>query len=274
MGMTEKAKRGAAANKGRPTGAQRVYETLRHSIIALEIAPGAALEEEQLCRYYKVSRTPVREALIRLASEDLVELQPNRGAKVASLQFVDVVDHYEAMDIFLPVTCHFAAVRRTAEDLAAITQRLKDLRQAIAEKDSEAMIHTNYDFHVAIAAACHNRSLAKAYSKMLVDTLRVAQHGIRGSEQKRDRSLAGRFRGTLRISEELLRAIADGDGKAAENLARELNTYARQQVIELLSANLSEEIDLPHVTSKGTEILERSSGVAWPLGGKRLNARL
>lgn len=109
---------------------------------------------------------------------------------------------------------------------------------------------------------------------MLVDTLRVAQHGIRGSEQKRDRSLAGRFRGTLRISEELLRAIADGDGKAAENLARELNTYARQQVIELLSANLSEEIDVPHVTSKGTEILERSSGVAWPLGGKRLNARL
>jgi DNA-binding GntR family transcriptional regulator len=193
---------------------------------------------------------------------------------VASLQFVDVVDHYEAMDIFLPVTCHFAAVRRTAEDLAAIMRRLKDLRHAIAEKDSEAMIHTNYDFHVAIAAACHNRSLAKAYSKMLVDTLRVAQHGIRGSEQKRDRSLAGRFRGTLRISEELLRAIADGDGKAAENLARELNTYARQQVIELLSANLSEEIDLPHVTSKGTEILERSSGVAWPLGGKRLNARL
>ena len=53
----------------------------------------------QLCKAYRVSRTPVREALIRLASEDLVELEPNRGAKVASVQFVDVVDHYEAMDI-------------------------------------------------------------------------------------------------------------------------------------------------------------------------------
>ncbi|HWJ19219.1 MAG TPA: GntR family transcriptional regulator, partial [Geobacterales bacterium] len=86
--MTGKAKRGAAAHQRSPTGAQRVYEALRYKIIALDVAPGAALEEEQLCRYYKVSRTPVREALIRLASEDLVELQPNRGAKVASLQFV------------------------------------------------------------------------------------------------------------------------------------------------------------------------------------------
>ena len=77
--MTGKAKGGAAVNKATPTGARRVYEALRHKIIALEVAPGAALEEEQLCRYYKVSRTPVREALIRLASEDLVELEPNRS---------------------------------------------------------------------------------------------------------------------------------------------------------------------------------------------------
>jgi DNA-binding GntR family transcriptional regulator len=260
--MTGKAKGGAAANKGRPTGARRVYEALRHKIIALDVAPGAALEEEQLCRYYKVSRTPVREALIRLASEDLVELEPNRGAKVASFQFIDVVDHYEAMDIFLPVICHFAAVRRTDEDLAEILRRLEPFRRAVARKDGEAMIHANYDLHGTIAMACHNRSLEKAYRKMLVDKLRVGQHGIRGSEQKRDRALAERFSGTLSISEKLVNAIADGDAKVAEAHARELNTYVRRQVIELLSASLVADIELPEVIGKDVGVRRQRLGVS------------
>jgi DNA-binding GntR family transcriptional regulator len=98
--------------------------------------------------------------------------------------------------------------------------------------------------------ACHNRSLEKAYRKMLVDKLRVGQHGIRGSEQKRDRALAERFSGTLSISEKLVNAIATGDAKVAEVLARELNTYVRRQVIELLSASLVADIELPEVMGK------------------------
>lgn len=239
------------------TGAQRVYEALRHAIIALDLAPGTALDEGPLCRHYKVSRTPVREALIRLASEDLVELQPNRGAKVVSLQFLDVVDHYEAMDIFLPVTCHFAAVRRTADDLTEMFGRLEKFRSAVARKDGKAMIQTNYDLHLAIAAACHNRSLEKAYRKMLVDKLRIGQHGVRGSAQKRDQSLAERFQGTLRISEELVHAIGRGDGKNSESLARDLNNYARQQVVELLSASLGKEIQLAGVADKAVDLQQR-----------------
>jgi DNA-binding GntR family transcriptional regulator len=239
------------------TGAQRVYEALRHAIIALDLAPGAALDEGPLCRHYKVSRTPVREALIRLASEDLVELQPNRGAKVASLQFLDVVDHYEAMDIFLPVTCHFAAVRRTDDDLAEMSSRLETFRLAVARKDGEAMIQSNYDLHWVIAAACHNRSLEKAYHKMLVDKLRIGQHGVRGSAQIRDQSLAERFQGTLRISEALVHAIGRGDGKKSESLARDLNNYVRQQVIELLSASLGKEIQLPGVADKAVDLQQR-----------------
>src|ERR1700749_827587 len=115
----------------KPTGAQVVYEALRRSIVSVRLAPGEPLEELQLCKTYKVSRTPVREALIRLASEDLVELEPNRGAKVAALQFVDVVDHYEAMDIFQPLVCHFAAVRRTPDDLVTIRNCVDEFRQAM-----------------------------------------------------------------------------------------------------------------------------------------------
>lgn len=228
----------------RPTGAQRVYAALRHAIIVLDIEPGAALEEERLCRQYKVSRTPMREALIRLASEGLVELEPNRGAKVAALQFIDVVDHYEAMDIFQPVIWHFAAARRTKTDLEAIRACLDAFRAAVAREDAGAIVQSNYDVHRAIAAACHNRSLEKAYRQMLVDKLRVAQHAVRGLARGRGHTLATRLAGAFRILEQLVDVIDRGDGTAAERLARDYNDHVRKQIVDILSTSLAGEIDL------------------------------
>jgi DNA-binding GntR family transcriptional regulator len=226
-----------SASQPKPTGAQVVYESLRRAIVSVRLAPGEPLEELQLCKAYKVSRTPVREALIRLASEDLVELEPNRGAKVAALQFVDVVDHYEAMDIFQPLICHFAAVRRTPHDLSAIKECLDEFRRALAQKNAEAIILANFNLHGAIAVACHNRSLEKAYRRMLTDKLRIAQQGMRASADA-EQELARRFRPTFRFSESLAAAITSADPVAAEQVAGELNAYIRTQVIDILSTSL------------------------------------
>jgi DNA-binding GntR family transcriptional regulator len=221
----------------KPTGGQLVYEALRQDIIGLRLAPGEPLEELQLCRTYRVSRTPVREALIRLAADDLVALEPNRGAKVASMQFIDVVDHYEAMDIFLPLISYFAAVRRTANDLAVIETRLADFRNAVARKNADAIILANFNLHGAIAAACHNGSLEKAHRRMLVDKLRIAQYDIRASSGAAS-SLAHRFNRTFQLSRALVSAIAGGKPAAADKAAAALNDYVRTQVVESLCASL------------------------------------
>jgi DNA-binding GntR family transcriptional regulator len=246
-----------SATQPKPTGAQVVYESLRRAIVSVRLAPGEPLEELQLCKTYKVSRTPVREALIRLASEDLVELEPNRGAKVAALQFVDVVDHYEAMDIFQPLICHFAAVRRTPRDLAAIKICLDEFRQALAQKNAEAIILANFNLHGAIAAACHNRSLEKAYRRMLTDKLRIAQQGMRASGNA-EHDLARRFRPTFRFSESLVAAIADADPAAAEQVAGELNAYVRTQVIDILSTSLGTAAKVGHSRLKEIHATRRS----------------
>jgi DNA-binding GntR family transcriptional regulator len=225
----------------KPTGAQLVYQALRRAVIALELEPGASLEEETLCRQFKMSRTPVREALIRLASEGLAELSPNRGARVAPLQFADVVDHYEAMDVFMPIVCHFAAVRRTAQDLAAAKRALAAFQAAVRRRDLQEIVQHNHDLHAAIAAAAHNRCIERGYRQMLVDKLRLAQHALSGD---RERGLARRFVGTARISARLVRAIEKGAGREAERLGRELNTFVRRQVIGVLSESLAHEIEL------------------------------
>ena len=260
--LRAKAKRAAKLPQaGKPlTGAQRVYAALRHAIIVLDIEPGAALEEERICRQYNVSRTPMREAFIRLAGDGLVELEPNRGAKVAALQFVDVVDHYEAMDVFQPVIWHFAAVRRTDQDLVAIRQCLDAIRSAISSEDSEAIIQSNYDMHRAIAAASHNASLEKAYRQMLVDKLRVAQHTIRGIARDRGRVLAKRFAGALRILEQLVEALAVGNGEQAEGYAREYNQHVREQIMEILTMSLAKHVTVPAPKSRGQIDAARSKG--------------
>jgi DNA-binding GntR family transcriptional regulator len=230
------------AMKARSTGAQRVHAALRHAIITLDIDPGTPLEEERLCREYKVSRTPLREALIRLASEGLVELEPNKGARVAALQLVDVIDHYEAMDVFQPAIWHFATVRRTDGDMTAIKKTVGAFRDAIAGEDAEAIIQTNYEVHCAIAAASHNRSLEKAYRHMLVDKLRVAQHAARDLTRDRGRILARRLSGALRIVAQLIAAIEQGNAKMAQTLARDYNAHVREQIVAILSASLAVDV--------------------------------
>jgi DNA-binding GntR family transcriptional regulator len=240
--------RGArTASRGRAparTDAQMVYEALRRKVMWLDIAPGAALEEPQLCREFKVSRTPVREALIRLASEGLVELNPNRGARVSAIGFVDVVDHYEAMDVFLPVACQFAAVRRTPDDLAAIKSMLAALESAVKLRDSHAIIERNYDLHSAIAAACHNRCIERGYRQMLADKQRLAQHGLPGTTFEKGRALSSRFRGTARISRQLVRAIERKMPAQANRTARALNEFVRSQVMEVLASSLGKRVEV------------------------------
>ena len=226
------------------TDAHKVYEALRRKLMRLELPPGSALEEGQICRAFNVSRTPVREALIRLASEGLAELNTNRGARVSSIQFVDVVDHYEAMDVFLPVACHFAALRRTEEDLAGIRSSIKRLCAAVSRKDSSGIIGSNYDFHAAIATACHNRCIERGYRQMLADKQRLAQHGLPGTTYDKGQALADRFRGTARLSVLLTRAIEAKDAARAQRLARELNEFVRQQIVGVLSSSLAKEMDL------------------------------
>ncbi len=250
-GKTPARRRAVKPARARLTGSQRIYDALRYAIISLTIEPGSVLEETVLCWQYKVSRTPVREALIRLSSEGLVELQPNRGASVATLQFIDVVDHYEAMEIFQPVTCHFAAVRSAPADVKAIKATFEKFAGAVEREDYEGIIRFNYDLHSAIATASHNRCIERGYRQMLADKLRIAQHGLPSASRHRASALAERFSGTVRISRRLVEAIARGEAQSAERIARELNEYVRAQVVAHFSVGLAHQVQLPTPQRRG-----------------------
>jgi len=157
----------------RGTGATFAYETLRREILGLELEPGQDLDEAGLVARLGLSRTPVREALIRLAADELVVLLPNRGAKVAPLDLADTPRYIEALDLAQRAVNRFAALRRTATDLARIEAARDAFEHSIDGGDAMEMTERNRDFHAAIAEAAHNRYLAGHYVRLIDQGMRL-----------------------------------------------------------------------------------------------------
>jgi DNA-binding GntR family transcriptional regulator len=136
-------------------------------------------------------------------------------------------------------------VRSAPADIKAIKAQLAKFCRSVEREDYEGIIRFNYDLHSAIATASHNRCIERGYRQMLVDKLRIAQHGLPSASRNRAAALAERFSGTVRISRRLVEAIARGDASAAERIARELNEYVRAQVVAHFSVDLAHRVAMP-----------------------------
>lgn len=236
---TEKRKRGSRPPKGR--GAANVHVALRNEILHLDLKPGAKLDEMTLVRKFGISRTPVREALIRLASEGLVFLLPNRGAQVAPLDLVDIAQYFEALELTQCAIQHWAARRRTDADLAEI-RRLRDLVKRAFDKDDRASsIELNRDFHAAIAMAAHNPHIEAPYVALL-------NHGMRLNWICFDRFNAAQrdvqLKQAFQEHDQIVRALEKGNAQAAEKLARGHVDTFRDRLKDYLSDSLASEVRL------------------------------
>lgn len=130
-----------------------VYRDLRNDIITMKLRPGAPIIEKELTERYGISRTPVREAILRLAEERLVDVVPKSGTFVARIPFAVVREAIVARRALEEVTVRAAAKRATESQLLeirAIIQR----QQEMADAGNEETFHrADEDFHAAVAAA-------------------------------------------------------------------------------------------------------------------------
>ena len=164
----------ATQRQPRGQGAAFVYERLRDMILRLELAPGTKIDETSIVSQLEVSRTPVREALVRLSSDGLVTILPNRGAQVTPLDVMELTQYFEALELSHRAVQHWAAARRTEADLEEIGTAMKAYEAAAASKDAIAMSQTNMDFHEAIARAAHNRFFETMVSQLSAQGMRLS----------------------------------------------------------------------------------------------------
>jgi DNA-binding GntR family transcriptional regulator len=165
------------AKRGRPrgNGTQRVYDALRDEILMLSMAPGSHIDEARIESRFAISRTPIREALIRLQADGLVRFLPNRGYYVSSIDFTDLPRAFESLDLLQAAVLKLAALRRTEEDLAHMVQENASYLSASTARDHTAMTEANHRFHLVCGAAARNGFLASAYESVLNFNLRITR---------------------------------------------------------------------------------------------------
>ena len=229
-------KRAKSGIRGRPkgTGTHAIYAELRRRILRLDLTPGADLDEQALVREFKLSRTPVREALLRLAHEELVEIIPNRGARVADLHFHEVGEIFDALEIAIRITSRWAALRHTPRHLDILREHSRRFAEAAAADHFDDMTDANRAYHLAIADAAGNRHFVKLLDSLLSVTARYAYMSLaRGSAMKE--IFPGGFAQILTEHEALIGLIAAGDAAAADRLSGQHARLFRAKVVELVN---------------------------------------
>jgi DNA-binding GntR family transcriptional regulator len=226
------------SRRSKGAGWKSVYDTLRTEILALTLAPGQLLDETSLAERFDLSRSPVREALIRLAAEELVVTLPNRSTIVAPIDLASFPKYVDALDIAQRVTMRLAAELRTDADLAMMASRQRKFEAAVKSGDHLAMSETNKDFHMAIAQAGRNPYFAAFYEKLLDQGRRMLHLHFEFLERTRE--------GYLLTDEhhEMLAAIKAKDVERADKLAHDHTRQFRDSFIAFMKANYATDIAL------------------------------
>jgi DNA-binding GntR family transcriptional regulator len=189
----------------------QVHAALREQILSGELERGSRLPQETLAAELGVSRTPLREALRRLAGEGLVTLQPNYGATVAHLDFGDMRDAWTARLVIEPPAARMGAERQPEAELARMRAAIERQR---AGGDPATSLDANREFHVALVTASGNPHLIHLAELLWVARISVAIYTAQ----------AAQVGGTGAWSDEheaILAAMTAGDAAKAERLTRE-----------------------------------------------------
>jgi DNA-binding GntR family transcriptional regulator len=230
---------------GRPkgTGVQRVYAQVREDIIGLRLPPGADLDEASLEERFGVSRTPVREALIRLASEGLIVLLPNRGARITHIDIGDVPQLFEALELCQRATIRWASTRRTTQDIAELREMNQKFLEAARNGDSDRMGEANKEFHRVIGRICGNKYFESLYSSLLAVSLRLARTAFAYAPRSGE-AHEGYYMEVVRQHEAMIKAIEGNDVEEADALARIHTDLFRDRIKRYLNSNLASSVPL------------------------------
>jgi DNA-binding GntR family transcriptional regulator len=223
-----------------PKGAgwKTVYETLRTEILSLQLPPGHLLDETTLAERFGLSRSPIREALIRLAGDELVVPLPNRSTIVAPIDIGTFPRYVEALDIAQRIITRLAAEHRTPADLKTIAKRQREFEATLKRGNHLELSEANKNFHMAIADAGRNPYLAGFYERLLTqgrrmlhmhfDYLKKPTHGYLLTDEH----------------DAMLAAIEAKNVEQADKLAHEHTRQFRDQFIDFMKDNYVTNVSL------------------------------
>ena len=203
----------------------RAYDAIKSRIVALELPPASVIDESQLGDELEIGLTPIRQALRRLALENLVVILPRRGTIVADLNASDLDKIYE-MRVELESLCvRLASRRKTVEQIASIQQVLTESRKATAQRPTKAMLELDYQWHRLIWQSAHNEFLEATLDGLFSHALRFWNYALQRPPQ--------RLGNVFEEHSAVLDAIIQGDEARAADAMRNHVSRFQQEMANL-----------------------------------------
>ncbi len=199
-------------------------ERIRELIVEGDLPPGSRIPERELCEQFGISRTPLREALKVLASEGLISLTQNRGARVVKLSRQDIEDTFQVMEALEALAGELACSRITDEELADVRALHYQMLAHFERNEMADYIRINQAIHEAIITAARNPVLSQMYEGL---SGRVQRSRYRATMSR------NRWRESLQEHEEILDALTARDSK---RLAHVLSEHIEHK-LEVLSTS-------------------------------------
>jgi DNA-binding GntR family transcriptional regulator len=231
------ASKGTFPERKRGSGVKVVYEMLRDEILDLKLPPGSPIDEVHLADRFGMSRTPIREALVRLAGEGLIETLPNRSTMVSNIDVLNLHSFYDAITLMYRVTTRLAAQYHRPEDLDVIRAHQASYAAAVAAQDALAMVATNRDLHSAIAEAGRNPYFTNLTLRLLDDGRRI----LRLYYQSFDDRLPLEY---VEEHEAMIAAIAARDVDRCDRIARAHADQIVRQIQQFFARDERQDVPL------------------------------
>ena len=209
------------------THSASLREQIEEMIAVGEFKPGHHLDETELAARFGVSRTPIRETLIQLASMGLVVIRPRRGAIVAELGPQQLVEMFEVMSELESTCGRLAARRMTPDEQQALLAAHEACEAAMAAQEPDDYYYKNEVFHEAIYTGSHNQ--------FLIEQTRNLYRRLRPYRRLQLR-VRDRLANSYNEHDAVVRAIIAGDGDLAERLLREHVMIQGQRFSDLMAS--------------------------------------
>ena len=226
-----------------------IYRALKEDILSTELPPGTVLDESKLMFRFGVSRTPVREAIRRLISIDLVGMEPHRSAYVKPLTFEEISEFFEAYQLTQRLVFILSADRITKEQVTTLSRVDKQITNACRKQDITAIRKLNDEFYGIVATGCSNKFLQELYVKLREFSSRLSamiHKSLIGNDWEAHAS-------TLqRDHEEIIRALSEKNCDAIGGISDQDVALFKQKVYQSLERPIPSraQIDSLGVTGK------------------------
>jgi DNA-binding GntR family transcriptional regulator len=213
--------------KARTSFTETAYQRIRTMILDNEMPAGFQVTEQEMAERLDISRTPTREALLKLEAEGLIEIWPRHGMRVKHISVDDLREIYQMVTVLEASAARFAAEQGVAAPLMAeMRQAIAAMDDALARDDLREWAQADRTFHRLLIQAGGNRRLAE-----VVETLNGQAHRLRMITL----SIRPKPTNSNRDHEDVVDAIARGDGEAAERIHRLHREKSGAMLIDLLT---------------------------------------